>query len=276
MEELILNDRQKKILQNLIENGSLNIKRLLNDTNTPKSTAYNDIKLLRSLSIEQSYGKVFLAIKNEYVKTHFGSKLWLNREAKEKVAQYITKNVLQDGDSIFLDCGSSTVILSHRIIEDRISSLSIYTNNPNVLEQLYYYTGINKLIVIGGHVDPNNASIYGEFTYRFLNEILDIEYRRLFLGIDSVSLDGTMHIDNIYEVQQKEIMIEKAKKVYVLLDESKIEKMRGRIIGQIDKLISQKGKDSFYCLVGLLNENNPQEDTKRFFKKYKENVILVQ
>jgi len=70
-------------------------------------------------------------------------------------------------------------------------------------------------------------------------------------------------------------MIEKAREVYVLFDESKIEKYKGRVLGNIDKLTAQKGKAGIYCIVGLLRDNRQRSVTKEFIKKFKSNVILV-
>jgi DeoR family fructose operon transcriptional repressor len=272
---MIINKRQKEILLKLIASDTLDIKMLMKEMNLPRATIYSDLKIIKTLSVELNSGKIYFSKKHEELQNHFNSKLWLNRDTKERMASHIAQNIIYDGDPIFLDCGSSISILAEKIIENNISGLIVFTNNPISFRSLYYYPGINKIILIGGHVDPNDASIYGEYTSRFLSEILDIEYRKLFLGADSISIDGNIHIENIYEIDQKRIMIEKAKEVYVLLDESKIEKSKGRVIGNIDKLIAQKGNEGIYCIVGLLRNNRQRSVTKEFVKKFKRNVILV-
>ena len=275
MDVVILNERQKEILRRIIATGTLEVKELLEDSKLPRSTLYNDLKLIKTLSIEQSHGKIYFSTRDEFLHTHLDSRFWLYREAKEKVAAYVARNLIQDGDSIFLDCGSSASILADEIVKNNISGLSVFTNNPHALRELYYYRGINKLILIGGHVDPNDASIYGEYTSRFLRDVVDINYGKLFLGIDGVSKDGNIYIDNIYKAEQKQIMMKKAKEMYILLDESKVEKTTGRAIAQIDKQITQKGQKSIYCIIGLLSHEMPENRTKEFARSFHDNVILV-
>ena len=275
MDVVKLNQRQQEILKRIIATGTLEVKELLEESKLPRSTLYNDLKLIRALSVEQSHGKIYFSTRHEFLHTHLDSRFWLYRDAKERIAAYVAKNLIQDGDSIFLDCGSSASILADEIIQNNISGLSVFTNNPHALRGLYYYQGINKLILIGGHVDPNDASIYGEYTSRFLRDVVDINYRKLFLGVDGISIDGNIYIDNIYKAEQKQIMMKKAKEMYILLDESKVEKTTGRAIAQIDKQITEKGQKSICCIIGLLSHEAPENHTKEFVRSFQDNVILV-
>ena len=270
-----LNERQKEILKRIIATGTLEVKEFLEESKLPRSTLYNDLKFIRTLSVEQSHGKIYFSTRGEFLHAHLDSRFWLYREAKEKIAAYVAKNLIRDGDSIFLDCGSSASILADEIIKNNISGLSVFTNNPHALRGLYYYQGINKLILIGGHVDPNDASIYGEYTSRFLRDVVDINYRKLFLGVDGVSKDGNIYIDNIYKAEQKKIMMQKAKEMYILVDESKVEKTTGRAIARIDREITQRGEKSICCIVGLLSDKTPENHTKDFVRSFQDNVILV-
>jgi len=274
MPKVELNERQKELFIKIIKENDLNIKSLIEE-GASSSTVYNDIKLLRNISIDQQTGRIFLATKHKFIKTHFDSKLWVNREAKQRIASFICKEVIEIGDCIFLDCGSSAAILSEEIIENNISGLTVYTTNPTVLKRLFYYQGINNFFVIGGEFFPNESAFYGEYTAQFIKELLDIEYRKLFFGVDNISIKGQLHINNIYEVEQKKAMIEKAKEVYVICDESKIENIKGRQVGNLLSLIENKGKNNVKILVGRTSAEDKNFNLKKLKDSFKSNVIIL-
>lgn len=147
---------------------------------------------------------------NEYSK-RANENLLLKTAIATKAVSYIEK-----GRSIYLDAGSSVMCLA-RIIEGE--GCTFITSAVNTALKLSNTT--HSVMQLGGQVNKNTLSCSGPDAIEMLKHInIDLAI----MSASGFSIDRGFTISNRYESQLKQAIIEKAKKVIVLMDCSKIDK----------------------------------------------------
>ncbi len=140
-----------------------------------------------------------------------------NSQSKDNIA-FTASKLVNDGNSLFLDA-STTVYAMARYIQDH-KFLRIITNGIEVARLLAGNLS-NTVILLGGVLRPDGASITGSLSERFLSD--------LHIGTAYVSCSGFVpHIGltevDIHEAQLKEFAIKSSNQVIALVDSSKFGK----------------------------------------------------
>lgn len=139
-----------------------------------------------------------------------------NVEAKKRIAE-AASSLIEDGNSLILDSGSTTYALAVRLAAYR--HLSVVTNDLQIATKLAANAEIN-LICTGGVARANVFSLQGGLTESCIRSLrVDLT----FLGADAVHPEGTVYNVNIEEIPIKQAMIHAATKVILLADSSKFE-----------------------------------------------------
>jgi len=128
-------------------------------------------------------------------------------------------SLVEDGQTLFIDAGTTTIELAYRLRERR--GLTVVTNSVRILAALGDSPGIH-LIGVGG-------SIYGG-AWSFVGPLAEAALRRFngdtaFMGISSVSLEHGLTEVNFFEATVKSLMIQRAQRVVLMADHSKLEKV---------------------------------------------------
>jgi DeoR/GlpR family transcriptional regulator of sugar metabolism len=191
--------------------------------------------IARRLSFSQSTVRNYLnalANRGEVIRVHggaviietttpaspaFATRARANSEAKDMIARTASL-VISDGDSILLDASTTAYALA-KYIQDR-HNLRIVTNGIEVARLLASNLS-NTVILLGGVLRPDGASITGSLSEKILR---DLHITRAFVSSSGFSPDiGLTEID-INEAQLKEIAIRSATEVIALIDSSKFGK----------------------------------------------------
>lgn len=217
-------ERQQLILKYLGETNILkleDIQELLPDTSV--STLRRDLKEL------EKQGRVELlaggAVRLHAVSHELGVMVTgaLHAAEKELMAQ-IAVNQVADGDTVYLDSGTScTALLRHLIDRD----VTIYTANGSAC----YITGDMRaqLIVIGGSYNPHTLSMTGPITEGVLQ---DLYFDKAFVGVNAVSVDRGVTNPTYDEVIKKRLVKQNSSSTYVLCDSSKFHRVSNvRVFG---------------------------------------------
>ncbi len=139
-----------------------------------------------------------------------------NVEIKKRIAE-AALNIIEDGNSIILDSGSTTYALALRLATKR--RLYVVTNDLQIAFKLAANPDIN-LICSGGSARANVYSLQGVLAESCIRNLrVDIT----FLGADAVHANCGIYNVNIEEVPIKQAMINVANKVVLLTDSSKFE-----------------------------------------------------
>lgn len=139
-----------------------------------------------------------------------------NRRKKEAVCR-IGARFIEDGDTIFVDCGTTLFRLSHYVVSRK--NLRIVTNSLPVVSELIDFPQI-KISFVGGEIDPERKASYGSKA-----ELAIGEYHadKAFIGADGVSISNGLSSYDEKEGNITRRMAENADTVFLLCDSSKVE-----------------------------------------------------
>lgn len=135
--------------------------------------------------------------------------------AKEAIAKYAA-GLVEDGDSIYLDSGSTTLGMIKYLKDKKIT---IVTTNALVYSELQ---GAHvKCYLVGGELNISTASIFGTTTNMTLMEKF---FNKAFIGASGFSERAGISTPDVREAEKKQIVHGNSDETYVLMDSSKAEK----------------------------------------------------
>jgi len=210
-------ERQARIVQFVRQRASVSVQELSAELGVSLMTIRRDLDILEK--------------KGQIVRIHGGAMApdspVASREEERGVKNVAEKaaigamaaSLVEDGQTLFLDAGTTTIELAYRLRGRR--GLTVVTNSVRVLTALADSPGVN-LIGLGG-------SVYGG-AWSFVGPLAEAALRRFnaaqaFMGITSVSLAHGLTEVNFFEAAIKSLMIQRAQRVVLLADHSKFEKV---------------------------------------------------
>jgi DeoR/GlpR family transcriptional regulator of sugar metabolism len=213
------NERQERILQIISEKGDVQLQELKEVfPNVSIMTLRRDlINLENSNHVIRTHGGAVSIKKFSYTQEdsyslreseHIDSK----RRVAEKIVAYVEK-----GRSLYFDAGTTIMCLS-RILPQ--GPLTIITSGVNIGLEILKNSDHN-VFILGGLINHNTLSVSGPAA---INYIEDMNIDIAFMAASGFSLESGFTNSNIYENELKKKVIQKAKKVIMLLDSSKISK----------------------------------------------------
>ncbi|MBN8826857.1 MULTISPECIES: DeoR/GlpR family DNA-binding transcription regulator [unclassified Spirosoma] len=207
-------ERKSRIVQTVEERGSVDVRDLAELLQTSEMTVRRDLtQLAASGLIYRTHGgamKVSLATD----KHRFANKTAVNAERKDYICQ-LAANEIQEGDVIFMDCGSTVFRLCPFIRNKRIT---VITNSlPVIAELMSSEVTVN---LIGGEVDKERQAVHGLIAEEHM-----ARYRanRAFIGVDGISLANGLSANSEKEASTAVAMARQSERVYLLCDSSKLE-----------------------------------------------------
>lgn len=147
----------------------------------------------------------------------FNQRLNENIPAKEKVAMKAIE-IIETGRSLFIDSGTTMMRLASLIPDER---LTITTTGPNIALELAK-KNLPIINIVGGMLNRDNVSVSGNQALRFLNDFnIDIA----FIVPSGMASHNGLTSGNYNECELKKLVVEKARKVVILMDKSKLDKI---------------------------------------------------
>ena len=146
----------------------------------------------------------------------FGMRLEENTGAKELIAR-AALSFVEAGRSIFLDSGTTALKLASLMPDRR---LNITTSGPNVALELSKMSQ-PVITLVGGMLNRENLSVSGMPALRCLS---DINIDTAFLVPSGLSVENGFTSGNYGECELKRQICQKARRVVVLMDHSKLDK----------------------------------------------------
>lgn len=138
-----------------------------------------------------------------------------NTDGKRLVAQKAL-TLVEKGRSLFLDSGTTMMGLAKLIADEQ---LFILTSAPNIGMELIKRQGVT-VTLIGGQLSSDNISVSGANSLDFIKNInIDIA----FIATSGFSLDSGFTSGNFNECELKKYVIKKARKVVMLMDNTKLD-----------------------------------------------------
>lgn len=156
-------------------------------------------------------------IENTNEDTAVEKKRMFNIREKQRIGEEAVK-LIKDGDFIMLDSGSTTLEVARHL--GKFQHLRILTNAMNIATELMNYKRFD-VVLLGGNVRLNSLSMVGPLA---LSVLRNFSGYKLFLGVDSFSIENGVSTPSMEEALLNQIMIQQAGKVIAVFDSSKFNK----------------------------------------------------
>lgn len=206
------------------------------------ATVRRDLDRLESLGeIRRVHGGA-VGIESRLEEPLFDDKTAIAAREKHRIAQAALK-LIQPGDTLYLD-GGSTVLELARLVRDR-TNLTIVTNSLRAALEL---AGRGpRLILIGGELRRLSQTVVGPLT-RLLLEQLNVD--TAFMGTIGLTVEAGLTTTDPGEAYTKQLVSDRARRVVLLADRSKIGKVsfsRAGELCQVHTLITDKTLDQAWA-----------------------------
>ncbi|OOQ62253.1 DeoR/GlpR family DNA-binding transcription regulator [Mucilaginibacter pedocola] len=205
--------RKQKIFEELEQQGEVDIKKLAAELGISEITARRDLNQLAADGLlYRTHGG---AVKHQPERPYtFAAKTEQHAAVKDAICR-VAASQIQDGDIIFMDCGS-TVFRLCQFIKNR--KIKVITNSLPVIYELHdSAVGIN---IIGGELDAGRQAVHGSTA----NEhIARYRANKAFLGVDGLSVNG-LFANSEKEADITTAFIKHSAYIYLLCDAAKIGK----------------------------------------------------
>ncbi|MDR0314911.1 MAG: DeoR/GlpR family DNA-binding transcription regulator [Oscillospiraceae bacterium] len=216
----MLNNRQNDILSIIEDKGDIQLGDLsLRFPDVSVMTLRRDLKALENGGVILRTRGGAVSVKklsdgtgeeNAYsmrAREHLNQK----KEIAGKALQYVQK-----GKSMYFDSGSTIMALAE-IMPD--NQYSIITSGTNIAQKLVQ-NNKTSVMMLGGTVNANTLSVSGPHSISFIESVnIDLA----FMSASAFSAENGFTVSNIYECELKRKVIDRAKKVIMLMDSGKFD-----------------------------------------------------
>ena len=224
-------ERRALILQLLEQREEVQVTELSRETGISEVTIRKDLTILqnRHLLLRTRGGAMRKPVDNQNEDTAIAKKRMFNCREKERIGAEAAK-LIKDGDYIMLDSGTTTLEVARHL--DKFTDLHILTNAMNIATELMNYKRFD-VVLLGGNVRANSLSTVGPLA---LSVLRNFSRYKLFLGVDSFSIENGVSAASLEEALLNQIMIQQADKVIAVFDSSKFNKRSFVHIATADQL----------------------------------------
>lgn len=216
---LLQEERRREICETVNSNGKITIGEICSLYGVSEMTARRDLRDLdREGLLRRVHGGAVTGMGRSYEPS-----LMLRANLVPEIKQIIGKKaaeLVQDGDSIALDTGTTNLELV-RAIKDRRNLTIVTSSLPIANEVMNCFSLENqvRLILTGGIVRPGEFSMVGDIS---CNTFRDFHVDKAFIGVGGISLKDGLTEYNIEDASVKKILIESAQVRIVLADSTKM------------------------------------------------------
>lgn len=207
------------LLNRLEQDNILNVKDIAKELNISEATIRRDLTdLEKQGKVKRIHGGAILAegdqIVTEQREVKMKERFRIHYDEKRKIA-YAASKVINDGECIFLDGGSSIVPM---IDELSNRNIRIVTHNHLIISKLKNPKA--QIIVIGGDYIPKYAMSAGSIAINTLNQF---QFDRCFIGCAGINVEENCSYTAEMETRElKNIAMKNSKYSYLLIDSSKV------------------------------------------------------
>lgn len=209
--------RKQKIVEILELNGIIDVKEIAILLETSEITVRRDLAILAEQGfLVRTHGGA-MKVSLSQMPVSFAQKSAINAEQKNEICRKAAEKI-QEGDVIFLDCGSTVFRMCPLI---RNMNIKIVTNSLPVINEL-----INSSVSLnfaGGEIDFERQATHGKMAVEHFQR-----YRadKAFVGIDGISLKNGLSASSEKEAEITMAISQNARETFFLCDSSKLEKDR--------------------------------------------------
>lgn len=205
--------RKQKILAQLAEKGEVDTKDLAQALDTSEITIRRDLNLLSDQGLVYRTHGGAIPVEAPEMPHRFVHKAAANLAAKDKIAAKAA-SYIEEGDIIFMDCGSTVFRLCQFIKNKRIK---VITNSMPVISELQ--NSQVSLNIVGGEYDAARQAIHGSMA---IEHIRRYQAGKAFIGVDGLSAQG-LFAHSETEAAIALALAAQSTQTYLLCDAAKID-----------------------------------------------------
>lgn len=212
---MLTEERQKAIATYINDNDFCRVTELCKLTKSSESTIRRDlIDLEKRGAIVRVHGGA-RSMQDYSRDVEQGVRFNLNVDKKREIAEYAVKQHVVSGEHIFLDAG--TTIYEMVPFLKKVKNIHVVTNGVDTA--LACIEAHIPTRLVGGEAKFETHAIVGSTT---LQELEVMNFSTAFIGANGLTEEGKFTTPDPGEAAIKQAGVKQAKKVFVLMDDSKI------------------------------------------------------
>jgi len=230
--------RQNEIIQILQREEEIRVSEVSELFGVSQNTIRRDLEELEKMGlVKKVYGGAIISEKFPTSDLPYRIRESSMVEEKKEIGSIVSK-LIQNGESIILDLGTTTLEIAKNLHEK--AHLTVITNNFSIVEELRRNPHI-QLIVAGGEYRETSKGCVGGYTEEFFSKIYQVD--RTFLSCGGITPEQGVMNPNHYELKTKREMIRAGQEVYVVTTSDKIGKTSFASVcplSEVDAIITDK------------------------------------
>ncbi|QGX99770.1 DeoR/GlpR transcriptional regulator [Roseovarius faecimaris] len=236
MNHITTNQREEEILRALRRTGgSCRISYLAKELEVTNETIRRNIRSLEEKRIVRKvHGGVHLV--DDLNEPTFRNRLESKADSKEVLAKAVAETI-NDGDSVFLDIGSTTAYVA-LALQDH-SNLFVVTNSAFVASTLATRNN-NRVFMAGGELRPHDGGAFGVEAHDLIRRL---NVRFAILSVGAINAEFGLMLHDLQEANLAQIAMDNAQVCVVVADSEKLGKRAPVVLeklSQIDLLFTDK------------------------------------
>lgn len=148
--------------------------------------------------------------------------------ARKRLACQHAARFVEDGDSLFIDCGTTMAHFATALPPDIALSVVCYSMN---IADILSKRPNTQLILLGGLYQPSSATFYSEESVQYLGRL---GVNKAFMSAGGADPVRGVSCSNFHEVAIKQAAIRSAAQRFLVVDESKLGRMRAAFYSPMD------------------------------------------
>ncbi|RAO77478.1 transcriptional repressor AgaR [Dyella jiangningensis] len=242
--KLLVEERRRRIVERVNQQGRVTVDELVALFDISAVTIRADLEALdRTGSISRSHGGALPAAPAT-LDTPLNIKETRYHAQKRRIGQAAAR-LIEDGDTIILDSGSTTVEIARQIRQQKWTALTVITNALNIAMELSALPSV-RVMMLGGLLRQTSYSLAGPDAEQALSRL---SADRLFLGVDGLDPDVGVTTPDPLEASLNALMIRVSRQTVAVLDASKFGQRSLSVIapvGDLDLVISDDAAPAEY------------------------------
>ncbi|AFK19272.1 DeoR/GlpR transcriptional regulator [Haloferax mediterranei ATCC 33500] len=207
-------ERKRRIVELVADSDGRSVESLSENLGYSKATIRRDLRELETRGlIERSHGGA-VPVTSVGREQTYGQKEVQNLEGKRAIADRAVEE-LAEGQVVFFDAGTTTMEVARKVPKD--GTILGVTNSPRLAVELN--DDDNEVKLTGGTLRRRTKALVGPTAESFMQRT---NFDLLFLGTNALDADSGLTTPNEDEARMKELMVEKAEKVVLVADVSKL------------------------------------------------------
>lgn len=252
MSDILAEERRRKILEQIEEEGTVRTSQLARMFSVSEVTIRRDLQeLTKEGKLKKVHGGAVINEKDFKSSYHgetitfepsFQEKSKVHKKEKKKIGKEAA-SLVKNGSSVFIGTGTTTMQIVQHL--DKKRSLTSVTNSLIHGLKLSRIPEV-EILITGGQLRANTSALVGPIAKRSLNEIY---VDTMFIGVNGISVEQGYTVPSLREADMARRVTTMANEVIVVADFSKFGKVSHAKIGPIedaDTIVTDSRVDDGY------------------------------